>query len=419
MSSIARFRKTLNQWGLTDIPFHATPPEDPALLSRLFHGRQHELDLVLPTLYEGRNVLVRGLWGVGKTMFILYLLHHLQRETAKLREPMLILYIGRFPGETSEDMYQALLLPLSETLAEVDPEARRVQDALRGLQITHSHRSQIEGKVDLKFFSFGGSRGHEQEREWEIQNAYNVLLRLLDIAQKRYGKIILAIDDLDKKAPRAVKDLLDDATDLLRRGQGKRSFLLTGRFTSALRDTSDQMLGLFSENITLDRMSTEDLLYIAINYLNIARKRPSGEVTPFTSKVIAQIAEHAYHIPRQFNMICEKVMRRGAMSSVEQINEETFASLWKSVQNEFALELTPDIRRLLYVAKSSGGLSADIDDATLEKLGVETFVELLPMLKSLEGDLLIRQEDGRLLPSPFLPGEADSEPTVSGIDSSS
>jgi len=37
--------------------------------------------------------------------------------------------------------------------------------------------------------------------------------------------------------------------------------------------------------------------------------------------------------------------------------------------------------------------------------GVETFVELLPLLKSLEGDLLIRQEDGRLLPSALVPDE--------------
>ncbi|MBL7063200.1 MAG: hypothetical protein ISS49_03185 [Anaerolineae bacterium] len=98
-------------------------------------------------------------------------------------------------------------------------------------------------------------------------------------------------------------------------------------------------------------------------------------------------------------------MRRGAVKGVERIDEQTFSTLWRMVQDEFALELTPDIRRLLYVARRSGGLSADIDDATLEQLGVETFVELLPMLKSLEGDLLIRQEDGRLLPSALVPDE--------------
>ena len=407
MSSIARYRDTLRQWGLSDVPFRATPPEDPVRLSRVFYGRQRELDLALPALYEGRNVLVRGLWGVGKTAFILYLLHRLQQETAALDERMLILYVGRFPGETTEALYKALLLPLSKALADVEPEARRVWDVLSGLQITHSRQLQVEGKVDLQLVSLGGSWERGQEKGWQLQNVYTVLLHLLDVAQQQYGRVILAVDDLDKKDPRAVRDLLEDATDLLRRGQGRRGFLLTGRFTSVLQDVSGQMLGLFSEVITLPRMSTDDLYHIAVNYLNTVRSRPSGDVTPFTPEVVAQIAEYAYHIPRQFNLISEKVMRRGAMEGVRQIEERAFSTLWRMVQDEFSLEFTPEIRQLLYVARRSGGLSVDIDDAALEQLGVETFVELLPVLKSLEGDLLIRQEDGRLLPSALVPDEEE------------
>ena len=406
MSSLARYRETLRQWKLTDVPFRATPPEDPTELSRIFYGRQRELGLALPTLYEGRNVLVRGPWGVGKTAYILRLLHRLQQETAALGERMHILYVGRFPGETSEALYRALLLSLSEKLAEQEPEARRVWDELSGFQVTHDSKLTVEGQVDLQVASIGGSWEKGQQQGWQIQNAYNTLLRLLDVAQERYGRVIIAIDDLDKKEPRAMQDLLDDATDLLRRGQGKRGFLLTGRFTSTLQDTSGQMLGLFSETISLHQMSTDELQHIAVNYLNTARERPSGAVTPFTPEIISQIAEYAYQIPRQFNLICERVMRRGAMDGVERIDEQTFPALWRMVQNEFALELTPDIRRLIYHARRSGGLSADIDDATLEQLGVETLVELLPMLKSLEGrDLLIRQEDGRLLPSALAPDE--------------
>lgn len=408
MSSIVRYRETLRLWGLTDIPFRAAPPEDPAELGRVFYGRQQELELALPTLYEGRNVLVRGLWGVGKTIFILHSLYRLQQEMAALGEPMLILYIGRFPGETSEDLYRALLLPLSEALADVDSEARRVRDVLSGLQITHSRQFQAEGKVDFQLVSFGGSWEGGREESWQIQNVYTVLLRLLDVARKRYRRVIIAIDDLDKKAPRAVQDILDDASDLLRRGQGERGFLLTGRSTSALQDVSGHMLGFFSETITLPRMSTDELYHIAVNYLNIARERPSGEVTPFAPEIISQIAEYAYHIPRQFNLVCEKVMRRSAMEGMERIDEPVFTTLWQTVQHQFVMELTPDIRRLLYMARRSGGLSADIDDATLEQLGVETYVELLPMLRSLEGDLLIRQEDGRLLPSTLLPDEAEN-----------
>ena len=39
MSSIARYRETLRRWGLSDVPFRATPPEDPVELSRIFYGR--------------------------------------------------------------------------------------------------------------------------------------------------------------------------------------------------------------------------------------------------------------------------------------------------------------------------------------------------------------------------------------------
>ena len=93
------------------------------------------------------------------------------------------------------------------------------------------------------------------------------------------------------------------------------------------------------------------------------------------------------------------------MQGVERIDEQSFPNLWRMVQEEFALELTPDIRRLLYVARLKGGLSADVDDATLDQLGVETFVELLPLLRSLEGDLLIQTEDGKLMPSSLAPNE--------------
>lgn len=275
-SAITRYRETLHRWGLTDVPFRATPPEDPAELSRIFYGREKELDVALPTLAEGRNVLVRGIWGVGKTAFIRYLLHRLQREIAALGEQMLILYIGRFPGETSEALYRALLLPLSEIMSDVEPKAKRIWETLSGLRITHSRQLQVEGEVDLQLVSLGGSWERGSEECVEIQNVYPVLLDLLDIAQGRYGQVIIAVDDLDKKTPLAVQDIIGDATDLLRRGEGKRSFLLTGRFTSALRDISGQMLGLFSETITLPRMSTEELRHIAVNYLNTARQRPSG-----------------------------------------------------------------------------------------------------------------------------------------------
>lgn len=406
MSVLLSYRQTLQQWGLSEIPFQATPPEDPDMLRRIFHGRQAELERALPALYEGRNVLVRGLWGVGKTTFILYLLNRLQQEMAQLNESALILYIGQFLGETAEDFFLAILGPLAEQLAETEPEVRPIRDALSGLRITRTQQGQVEGKIDLQFFSLGGSMQKGQEREWQAQNVYPTLFKLLDLAQSRYHKVVIALDDLDKKEPRLAQDILDSATDLLRRGQGKRAFLLTGRFTSVLRDLSEQALGLFGERIELPRMTTSDLQHVAVNYLNLARPRMTNDLTPFNEVAIAQIAGYANHIPRQFNLICDQVMRRAASKSVAKIDEAALSTIWPGIQADFGQELTPGMRRLLHVARRSGGLSPDIDDHTLDELGVETFVELLPMLRDLESkDWLIRDEKGRLLPSALLPDE--------------
>ncbi|GAB4414115.1 MAG: hypothetical protein Fur0044_08700 [Anaerolineae bacterium] len=99
-------------------------------------------------------------------------------------------------------------------------------------------------------------------------------------------------------------------------------------------------------------------------------------------------------------------MRRAASQALAQIDEVSLAQIWPGIQAEFGQELTPAMRRLLHVARRSGGLSPDIDDQTLDELGAETFVEILPMLRELESkDWLIRDESGRLLPSALLPDE--------------
>ena len=111
--SIGLYRGTLRRWGLSDIPFSPTPPEDLKELSRLFYGRQAELELALPALYEGRNVLVRGLWGVGKTVFIRYLLHRL-----KMKRIARIATIAIIPMVNQNNIPRALSvnIPLSSNI---------------------------------------------------------------------------------------------------------------------------------------------------------------------------------------------------------------------------------------------------------------------------------------------------------------
>ncbi len=52
------FLSNLEKLGLQENPFRVTPPEDPQKLAQIFYGRDKGLDLAIPALYEGRNILV-------------------------------------------------------------------------------------------------------------------------------------------------------------------------------------------------------------------------------------------------------------------------------------------------------------------------------------------------------------------------
>lgn len=401
MSILGPYTSTLRRWGLTENPFKTTPPDDFEKLAQVFYGRESELKTAIPALYEGRNVLVRGAWGIGKTALILRLLDCLQQEVADLNETMLVLYLDRVPGDSPADFYRALLLAIADRLAQStnDSEAEAIVDNLRGLTGLQS-KVKTEGKVTLGFASFGGSK--ESPSATKIDDPYALLMPILDKAQESFDRIVLAVDDLDKKDVVVVRDILEGSLELFRRGD-KRAFLMTGRGFTDLQEANLKALGIFSEDFTLNPMSPEALYRVALNYLNLAREAPSDDPYPFTENVLNLIAEYAQGIPRQLNAICEKVLRQGAMMGCEQLDEATFTPIWETIRKDVTYSLTPQLRQLLYVAYEAGGISEDIDDRYLNQLGVYTFVELLPMLKTLESsDTFIRKEDEtgyRFLPS--------------------
>ncbi len=130
--SLKDYKQTQQQWGLSDNPFDFTPPDDFELVAKIFQGRSQELDNALPALYEGRNVLIRGTWGIGKTALIKTLLYRLQQEVAELGEEMLVLYLGGIPKATVADFYRAVLLAITQQMSRQSAEAKKVADSLTG-----------------------------------------------------------------------------------------------------------------------------------------------------------------------------------------------------------------------------------------------------------------------------------------------
>lgn len=403
MSRLKKHSSTLEKWGLQENPFRPTPPDDPEKLAKIFYGRDQVLDIAIPTLYEGRNILVRGAWGIGKTALIFNLINQLQQEVAELNEKMLVLYLSSIPGESTTEFYRALLLAITDSLADVDEESRDIANTLLGYSIQRN-KTTTEGQVKLGIVSFGRRQESpsNQVSPTEKIDPYPLLIRLLSKAEEEYSRIVIAIDDFDKKDPIVVQTILESSLDLFRMGNN-RGFIMTGRGFTDLQEATLKALGIFSEDIPLEPMSQDALRHITINYLNSARTSPRNDPHPFTEDVINLITNYAQGVPRQLNTICEKVLRKAASEGYEIIDETAFSSIWQTLQQEFTYSLSPQFRHLLYVAHQVGGISENISDQTLDKLDAVTFVSLLPQLKSMEEQgLLIRQEDQkgfRFLPS--------------------
>ena len=409
--SLKDYKQTLQQWGLSDNPFDFTPPDDFRLVAQIFQGRSQELDSALPALYEGRNVLIRGTWGIGKTALIKTLLFRLQQEVSELGEEMLVLYLGGIPKATVADFYRALLLAITQQMSQQSAEAKKVADSLTGMSI-QSSKVKKEGGVSLGVFSFKFSDepNAAEIRENEI---YQQLLYWLNEAEEIYGKVVIAVDDLDKRDTPIVQEIIENSLDLFRQGK-RRAFIMTGRGFTDLQEATLFSLGIFSEDINLQRMSNADLRQIVINYLNTVRQQPSDSVAPFTAEVLDRIIEAAQGTPRQLNNICEKVLRQAAMQRHLSIDLPVWQTIWPRIQASVMQEISPRLQRLLYVAYEQKGLSEDISNATLDRLEARTFTSIMPEIQQLESmDLMMRVEDERgvrFVPSRLYLPPADQTP---------
>ncbi|NER00490.1 MAG: AAA family ATPase [Cyanothece sp. SIO2G6] len=419
-SILKTHKQALTQWGLTDNPFEPTP-SNPQRLIQLFHGRDQELEITLPALYEGRNVILRGAWGVGKTALIYVLLNRLATEVFEdLDESILVLYLNGASIDTAPEFYRMILLAVATEMSQAEgldsalqQQAQEITGNLTGI-VAPQRNSIREGKVNLAFFSFGvrDNPAPSAVLPTAFTDPYPLLINWLDQAQKQFSRVVIAIDDLDKKDTPVVQTILEGSLSLFRSGE-RRAFLMTGRGFTDLQEATFASLGIFAEDITMESMSPADLRQIVINALNTVREDHRNDPHPFTEDVIDLITTYAQGNPRQLNMICDKLLRLAASRQCEEIDRPTFDTLWPQVQTQVTQRITPQLRKLLYVAYRTSGISEDITNTQLNQLNALTFSELIPRLQTLEQQgLLLRQEDEggfRFLPSKLFLPEADAD----------
>jgi len=436
---MVRQKRILSQWGLRNVPpFSDVPPkDDPKRLARLFTGRREELDRVILPLLNGQNVLVRGMWGVGKTTFILHALHELSYEAGQVKERLLPIYIDNFKGGTLAEFHRLILFALATALSDRDDEARAITDAMRGISVSHKRAKSIKGKIDVNLFSvgsLGGEAGVESGVEKQIgaDNPEYWLEELLTRARKRYQHIVIAIDDLDKTDPRPdeflkVRSLFDSALPILR--NEKCAFILTGRTLTVAQDIYGSILGIFNRQLQLQVLKPEELQEIAIKTLNLVRVEERSDAYPFTNEAIARLATSAIGLPRQFNRNCADVLEAAIRLGYETLDATAFDACFADMQAHVATEVDAQVRQMLYIAQKNGGFSQDNRQA-LTELGWGDFIEVLPMLDYLvQRDLMTRQDyatgirfivtpraerAAMLLPSPYQSESTDDAETLTG-----
>lgn len=400
--------RLLEKWGLCDNPpFRGVPSGDIKELMQVFVNRENEMQRAILTLDDGENILVRGMTGIGKTAFIMAVLHQMEQQSQALKQKVLPIHIRQFAGGTREDFYRVILYALAKQLGPRNKRAREIVYALTGEQITRGRSRGISAGIEVQIPQLfaaktEGEIGGEKSQELTIDYTEHFVGELLDIAikKKKYRRIIFALDDLERTPNQgSIKIMLESTLDLIR--DRRCSFILTGRTLTILEDVYASGLDVFNETIPLKPLSPQELRLIAVRTLNLVRHQPDEQsVLPFTDEVIEIIASKSFGIPRQFILLCGKILKIAIENGAEHLDLDVFQKSFERLQEEVAeSDVPPDIRRILYLGLQQGGFSISRDadlDQVFDVLGITTLRQFVDFADNLvQQDLLQRFTDHR------------------------
>ena len=402
---------TLSRWGLDEIPFSESASSlGISQLREVFTGRTEELREVL-TLFQGRErkrILVYGWVGIGKTAFILEILSVLQRKAKDTLATCISL-----PPET--DLATAALVALARKME--DDEWAQHQLNLMGLR-PRKRPVQKTGRGKAGIASIGVEA---EETTVPVTSPRFPALSfedLLERALKKYSRVVIAIDDLDKQDPARVRELLRNDQGLLKSGAW---FMLTGHPSGLTRDILTSDLGLFDLAIELKALDQATTYRMLVNYLNSARSKrirynfddPSA-VRPFTPETARILCERSDGVPRWLNRLGSYVLLKAATIGADLVTEDVLQQGLEYAARQLRGQsgLTAEDYYVLDLVLEKRTLSDETVTLTdLERLKVREFSEILPILEKLvQYDLLRRLPSERVAqyePTPLLIGKTE------------
>ena len=399
--------------GLHEIPFTESPPDlESETLRSIFTGREDELRRVFNLFQsrERRRVLVYGRIGIGKSAFLREVLSVLRRK----RPQMLTAYIS-LPADL--DLATTALIAVAREMADDEWAQRQLyQMGIPTAKILKERSSEVSGNL--------GIGGKIAERDLPITKPLYPTVSLdtlLERAQEKYPQgVVIAIDDLDKRNPSAVRQMMHDAQGMLK---GRAWFMLTGHPMGITGDLLTSERGLFDLQLKLEELDQPTTYKMLINYLNSARinnnctdPNDPRSVLPFTPEAAKRFCEVSLGKPRLFNRLGNTVLDTAANMQATLITSEVLAQGLKVAAPELRerAALSVQEERVRAFLEQRGPISDEtITFEDLEQLGFRSFSEILPFLERLEAaDLAhqLDQDDTKAFAPIALPPAIEDEP---------
>lgn len=377
--------------GLHNMPFFETPVSNSETLSSVFTGRDKELRQAARLLIgqERRRILIYGRIGIGKSAFLLKLLSELRAY----RKNMLVVQTSL----EDDELAKTALIALAEAMP--DDELARRQLYSMGINPAKPFKKRTS-EAGMKAPAVA-TMAEEDVYIPELKNPIANFDILLKRAQEKYKEgVLIAVDDLDKKEPKRVRELMHSAQGMLK---GPAWFILTGHPTGITGDLLTSERGLFDLRLKLEELDPETRYQMLINYLNSVRiTNPCTErdnpasVLPFLPETAQRFCNESRGRPRLFNRLGLAVLNKALELDAERITPDVLELGLQSAYADFreraALEM--QTQKVLGLLERKGELSDEtITLEDLESLNFSSFSELVPYLDRLEElDLAYRRD---------------------------
>lgn len=325
-------------------PFVKTEPKGP-LIDQVFIGRERELrEAAMAVVDRPRNVLVVGGYGYGKTTFVRKLLREL---TGAKRHTFLTGY-APLRQDSAAGFQLAALAAFAEGALALAPPGSPLHDFARGVRDELARLEERPGDrlaPDLRF-----------RDGLQLAEAHGV------------ERVVLAIDELDKRDAQVVQSVLMGSRFFL---DLDASFVLTGRLLDVFADVRSSLLAAFDKRVELGLFTPEESRLVIERNLAAARRDPELEdrYRPFTEEAVTATVDRARGMPRPINLMAYAALEQGlgevhtGAASAVQID---LAVLHRALQREGNLifnRVTAEARSLLeHVFRRAGYVSgADLD----------------------------------------------------------